>query len=206
MKYDFSHFRLKSYSVSLCYSKDEIIFVFLRKLLNKRRGNLCSLFLILMDIVIEHKIESLLQEKFQEEEFADCFLIEVKHHANKLEVFIESDSGVTFDKCRQISRYLEGYLDTEGWLGEKYILEVSSPGVGRPLKLLRQYPLNIGRKVEVSLKEGKPKTGLLKAVNDGSIVLEEKVRVKEGKKKKTKVVETVIPFDQITKTVVKISF
>jgi ribosome maturation factor RimP len=157
--------------------------------------------------VIEQKIVSLLEEKFQEEEYADCFIIEVKHHANnKLEVFIESDSGITFDKCRRISRYLEGYLDTEGWLGEKYVLEVSSPGVGRPLKLHRQYLLNIGRKVEVSLLEGKPKMGKLLAVDDGSITLEEKVRIKEGKKKKTEILQTVIPFDQIKKTVVKISF
>jgi len=160
-----------------------------------------------MYTVIEQKIKVLLDQKFQEEEYADCFLIEVKHHANnKLEVFIESESGMTFDKCRRISRYLEGYIDTEGWLGEKYVLEVSSPGVSRPLKLERQYSLNIGRKMEVSFLEGKPKIGILKAVTEGSITLEETVKVKVGKKKKTELIQTVIPFNQITKAVVKISF
>ncbi len=188
-------------------SKDEINFVFLRKYQNKRRGNLTFPLFNLMDIVIEQKIESLLQSKFQEEEYADCFLIEVKHHANnKLEVFLECDTGVTFERCRQISRYLEGYLDAEGWLGEKYVLEVSSPGVGRPLQLPRQYQLNIGRKMEVSMYEGQSKTGILAAVDEKSIVLEEKVKIKEGKKKKTEIIKTVIPFDQITKAVVKVSF
>ncbi len=188
-------------------SKDEINFVFLREQQHKRRGNVKFPLFNLMDIVIEQKIQSLLQAKFQEEEYADCFLIEVKHHANnKLEVFLECDSGVTFEKCRRISRYLESYLDTEAWLGEKYVLEVSSPGVGRPLKLLRQYPLNIGRKMEVNMQQGKPKTGILVAVDDKTITLEEKVRIKEGKKKKTETIKTVIPFEEITKAVVKVSF
>ena len=49
--------------------------------------------------MIEQKIESLLQEKLKEEEFADCFLVESKFHANnKLEVFIDSDSNMNFEK------------------------------------------------------------------------------------------------------------
>ncbi|MEL7117871.1 MAG: hypothetical protein AAFO07_00465 [Bacteroidota bacterium] len=156
---------------------------------------------------IENTIAELLEEKYKEEEFADCFTVEVKHHANnKLEVFVESDSGMTFKKCSRLSRYLESYLDTEGWLGEKYTLEVSSPGVGRPLIHWRQYPLNIGRKVEVSMLEGADKEGILVAVDDKSITLEEKVRIKEGKKKKTELIKTVIPIDHIKKTIVKVSF
>lgn len=157
--------------------------------------------------MVQEKIEALIDEKFQEPEFADCFLIEIKlHSSNKLDVFIDSDSGITFAKCRRISRYLEQYLDEHQWLGEKYVLEVSSPGVDRPLRLLRQYKKNIGRKVEVSLQEGKPKEGILKAVNETGLFLEEKVRVQEGKRKKTLVQETEIPFEDIVKTIVKVSF
>lgn len=158
--------------------------------------------------MIEEKISELLDIKFREEEFADCYLIEVNHNQanNKLEVFLESDSGVTFNKCKRISRYLEDYIDTEGWLGEKYVLEVSSPGVGRPLKIKRQYHLNIGRKVEVKLQEGPSKTGTLVKVDEGHITLEEKVRRKEGKKKVTETVQTIIPFDHIKSTKVKVSF
>ncbi|MCB0550483.1 MAG: ribosome assembly cofactor RimP [Phaeodactylibacter sp.] len=157
--------------------------------------------------MIESKIGSLLELKFQEEGFTDCFLIEVKSHANnKLDVFIDSDTGVTFEKCQLISRYLEQYLDEEGWLGDSYVLEVSSPGVGRPLRLLRQYPRNIGRKVEVSLKGGMSKEGTLVAVGEEDITIEEKVRVQDGKRKKTQLLQSRIPFEDIKKTVVKISF
>ena len=157
--------------------------------------------------MIEAKIETLLEEKFQEEGYTDCFLLEVKLHANrKLDVFIDSDSGVTFEKCQSISRYLEKHLDEEGWLGDAYVLEVSSPGVGRPLQLPRQYPRNIGRKLEVSLNDGGKHSGTLVAVGEQSITLEDKVRVKEGKKKTTQLVQTETPFGDIKKAVVKISF
>jgi len=157
--------------------------------------------------VLESKIESLLDDKFQEEGFTDCFLIELKVYDNlKLDVFIDSDTGVTFEKCQQISRYLEQYLDEENWLGDKYVLEVSSPGISRPLKLRRQYPRNIGRRVEVSLKDGSKREGTLLAVSDEDVTIEEKTRVKEGKSKKMQVLQSKIPFEDIKKTVVKISF
>lgn len=157
--------------------------------------------------MIEEKITDLLEELFTTEDFSDCFLVEVKLNANrKLEVFMDCDNGVTFERCQKTSRYLEKYIDEEGWLGEKYILEVSSPGIGRPLKLIRQYPRNIGRKVEVTLMEGDVKKGTLIEVNENDILLEEKVVIKEGKRKKREIVKTAIPFGSIKKTVVKVSF
>jgi ribosome maturation factor RimP len=157
--------------------------------------------------MVEEKIADLLDEKFKEEDFADCFLIEIKlHEHNKLDVFVDADSGITFEKCQKLSRYLESYLDTEGWLGPKYVLEVSSPGLSRPLKLKRQYRKNIGRKVEVTTADGASRTGDLVAVTDESITLEEKVRVKEGKRNKTTLVQTEIPYENIKKTIVQVTF
>lgn len=157
--------------------------------------------------MVEDKITALLEEKFREDAFADCFLVDLKLHAhNKLDVFLDSDFGITFEKCHQISRYLEQYLDEEQWLGEKYVLEVSSPGISRPLMMQRQYPRNIGRKVEVKLNDGDKRTGTLKEVEEDHIILEEKVRVKEGKRKKTEVVETEISFSSIEYTKVKVTF
>jgi len=157
--------------------------------------------------VIELQIESLLAAKFQEEEFQDCFLIEVNHHpGNKLEVFIDSDSGVTFDKCQKISRYLEGILDENGWLGDNYVLEVSSPGISRPLKLWRQYKKNTGRSLEITLNDGSRREGKLAEVQEEQIVLAELLVEKEGKKKVKRQVLTPITFDRIKKAIVKISF
>lgn len=156
--------------------------------------------------MIEGKITELLEGKFQEEEFSDCFIVEVQLNNKKLNVFIDCDSGVTFEKCQKLSRYLESFIDEEGWLGEKYILEVSSPGIGRPLKLPRQYKKNIGRKVEVSLLEGGSKEGQLIEVNEAAVVIEYKQRIKEGKKKRTEIVQDTISFEDIKKTIVKITF
>ncbi len=119
---------------------------------------------------------------------------------------MDSDSGLTLEKCQRISRYLESHIDEEGWLGEKYTLEVSSPGLSRPLKLKRQYLKNIGRKVEVTFNNGEVKTGLLKAADESAFTLEETVVKKEGKKKKKEVVLTEIPYDSIKKTMIIISF
>lgn len=157
--------------------------------------------------MIEDKIVDLLNTKFQEEEYQDCFLVEMKlSQSNKLEVFLDCDSGLTFEKCQRISRYLESYLDEEQWLGEKYTLEVSSPGVGKPLKMNRQYKKNIGRRVEVNFNEGKPQTGKLIAVDDESITIEYEITIKEGKKKRKEMNQQNILFENIKKTVVKVSF
>lgn len=157
--------------------------------------------------MIEQKIEALLQEKFQEEDFQDCFLIEVNLHNNsKLEVFVDADSGITFEKCQRLSRYLEGFIDEAQWLGPKYVLEVSSPGLSRPLKLKRQYAKNQGRKVEVTTIGGEKQVGILKEMKEDEIVIEQVVKEKEGKKNVRKIVLTSIAFTDIQKTIVKIQF
>jgi ribosome maturation factor RimP len=157
--------------------------------------------------VIEEKIQALLQEKFQEEAFADCFLLEIKAGTNKkIEVFLDSDSGITFDKCQKISRFLEEYIDANGWLGDTYTLEVSSPGVSRPLEQWRQYPRNLGRTLEITLQDKSVRSGVLTAVHPDHILLKEEIKTKEGKKTSTERVETAIPFAHIAKAIVKISF
>ena len=157
--------------------------------------------------MISAQLTQLLETKFQEEEFADCFIIEIKSLQNKrVEIYVDSDSGITFKKCQLLSRYLEAEIDEKGWLGEKYTLEVSSPGITRPLKFARQYPRNIGRKLEVKQLEGETKIGTLIEVDEKQITLESKQRIKEGKKKKTIVVQDIIPFDNIKETKVKITF
>lgn len=161
------------------------------------------------DLGIEEKIKALLATKFEEEEFQDCFLVELKLPTrNKLEVFLESDSGITHQKCKRISRYLESYLDSELWLSEHYTLEVSSPGIGKPLLHRRQYHKNIGRKVKVKPIEGNVEKGKLTAVTETHIVLEKRVEERvEGKKKKIKKdVSIEIPFENIEQTKVMITF
>jgi ribosome maturation factor RimP len=157
---------------------------------------------------ITERIAQLLEEKYATDEaFADCFTVEIElKSGQKLYVFADSDSGMTFDKCQKLSRYLESHLDTNGWLGDKYLLEVSSPGIGRPFKFLRQYHNNLGRTVEVTLKDKTRQTGLLKAATEAQVVISQKVVEREGNKKKQVEKDVAIPFEQIEKTVVKLDF
>lgn len=149
----------------------------------------------------------MLEAYFAEEEgFADCFVVDISQGATRLEVFIDCDSGMTFRKCQRISRFLEAWLDEEQPLGDKYTLNVSSPGVDRPLKFHRQYVKNIGRTLAVTTKEGENFKGELKTVENDHIVLTAKVRRKEGKRKVTVVEDTTVTFDNIKKAIVKISF
>lgn len=158
---------------------------------------------------LTERINQLLEEKFSTDEaFLDCFVVEIElKPSNKLYIFLDSDSGMTFEKCQKLSRYLEGFIDAGGWLGEKYVLEVSSPGISRPLKFQRQYVKNIGRKMEVVLSSDKSKvSGTLQGVKDDQIILVNEVIERDGKKKVKKQVETSIAFDNIEKAIVKIEF
>ena len=157
---------------------------------------------------ITERITQLLEEKYTTDEaFADCFTVEIEMKpGNKLYVFADSDSGMTFEKCQKISRFLESHLDTNGWLGEKYVLEVSSPGIGRPFKFLRQYRNNIGRTLEVTLLDKTRQTGVLKAVDEQQVLLSRKEIQREGKKKKEVELEIPVPLTQIEKAVVKLAF
>lgn len=157
---------------------------------------------------ITERIAQLLENKYANDEaFADCFTVDIElKPGQKLYVFADSDSGMTFEKCQKLSRYLESHLDTNNWLGDKYLLEVSSPGIGRPLKYLRQYRNNTGRTVEVTLKDKSRQTGLLRSADENQLVLAQKVVERENNKKKEVEKEIAIPFDQIEETVVKIVF
>lgn len=161
-----------------------------------------------MDIfLIEEKISGLLAAKFQEEDFNDCFLVSTElHKDNKVEVFVDSDSGISLEKCQKISRYLEGYIDGENWFGDNYTLEVSSPDLSRPLKLKRQYKKNIGRTLELTLTNGTVKTAVLRESDEEKIKIEETQTVSDGKKKKQITATLELPYEQIKKTLVVISF
>lgn len=185
--------------------------------------------------MIENRIEELLLEKFKEEEFKDCFLIEIKMTSKKtIEIILDADEGLTLEKCQRISRYIENYLDTELPMGDDYTIEVSSPGVARPLMYHRQYPKHIGRTLQITchpeklniepnteggdlsndkttddemqISTGEKIEGKLLSVENQEITLEfEEVR-KEGKKKIKETIQKVIPFEKINKAFVKLAF
>lgn len=152
---------------------------------------------------VAKRIQELLEEKLAG---TDSFIVDIKVlPKNKIQVFIDSDSGLTIDKCEEVSRYLEFYLDNEGLVPENYNLEVSSPGIGQPLKLLRQYKKNVGRHIEVTLENGDKKLGKLLTADDSQIIMEEEVESGSNKKKVVSK-KTTIPLKEIKETKVTIKF
>jgi ribosome maturation factor RimP len=146
---------------------------------------------------IEEFVKSLIEKP------GNLFLVEIKSApGNKITVLLDGDQGITIDDCTRVSKALYKFIEETGLLGDKFSLEVSSPGVDKPLKLLRQYNKNIGRKVEVVLQDGTRQEGILAGVTETEITLEEKT----GKGSKTIIKTITILFNQIKHTKVLITF
>jgi ribosome maturation factor RimP len=69
--------------------------------------------------------------------------------------WLDAEPGrkVTIDDCATVSRHLEAWLDTSGVLGDGYVLEVSSPGMERPVRWLAHWQRFVGREVDVRLRD-----------------------------------------------------
>lgn len=152
------------------------------------------------------EIQNLLEKKFLEEGFQDCFLISIEQNKQIIQVFIDSDTGINFEKCQKISRYLESFIDENAWFGDHYVLEVSSPGITRPLVYPRQYAKNKGRDLEIILTDGSEITGNIIDVNENGILISKQETRKEGKKKIQEIIETQLDYKTIkeAKIVIKI--
>ena len=70
-----------------------------------------------------------------------------------LRVFIDKEQGVTLDECERFSRALSALLDVEDPIAASYVLEVSSPGLDRPLKGKRDFEKSIGKKARIITSE-----------------------------------------------------
>ncbi|MBC7885205.1 MAG: ribosome maturation factor [Saprospiraceae bacterium] len=151
-------------------------------------------------------LEKLIEKGLVELEFGDMYLVDLRVRNNKIEAFLDSDDGVSFMKCQKLSRWIEAILDENKSFGENYILEISSAGVGSPLKLLKQYPKNIGRIIDIKHTGDKNSKGVLKNVVDNRIFVEYEIKVKEGKKNKMVIMTDEIKFEDIIESKIKISF
>ena len=134
------------------------------------------------------------------------FIVEVAiKPGNKIQVSVDSFSGITIDHCIAISRKIEAHFNRDV---EDYELEVASAGLSQPFKVFQQYQKNIGKKVEVLLKTGeKLKAKLVSAVSNGLSVETEKKAIVNGSKKKQLITEEqFIEFENIKSTTLVIEF
>ena len=92
-----------------------------------------------------------------------------------LRAYIDKEGGITVDDCEVISRLLGDWLDKEDFIADSYILEVSSPGLGRPLKKEKDFARSIGKDVEVRLykplNKQKEYTGALKSYDADTVTI-----------------------------------
>ncbi len=102
------------------------------------------------------------------------FISQGKHSV--LRIYIDSDAGIKLEDCERVSRQISGVLDVEDPIATEYTLEVSSPGMDRPLFKLAQFERFSGNVVMVKLRmafEGKRKyQGILKGIEGDEIVLQ----------------------------------
>lgn len=136
--------------------------------------------------------------------FDDIFLVSIKiKPTNNFKIYLDADSGLGIEKCIKINRALYKIMEEMGLYPDgDFSLEVSSPGIDEPLKLLRQYKKNISRSVEVTTNDEEKREGILKEVTDDVITIEQT----EGKGKKAVTVNTAISFTDIKQTRVLIKF
>lgn len=164
-----------------------------------------------MNEQILDQIKDWLQPELQKR---NLFLVDLKSSGGKkYEVFIDGEQNVTIDECAEVSRYLESLLDEGGLVPENYNLQVSSPGMGNPLKVPQQYKKRIGRVLDLYLEEGDKLEVLLVDTNEEGIIVKEIIKPEKKSKNKakkpeikTKEEELSIPFEQIKKALLQFNF
>src|SRR5690554_7637695 len=99
-----------------------------------------------------------------------------KGYQSMLRVFIDdAEKGIGIDDCEKVSRQISGVMDVEDPIQTEYTLEVSSPGMDRPLFRPEQYQAFVGHQVQIRLRmafEGRRKfQGLIKGVEGDDVVV-----------------------------------
>lgn len=127
--------------------------------------------------IYEQKTEEILNPMVEKHGFELVDVEYVKEGGNwYLRAYIDKPGGITVDDCEVISRELSDRLDEKDFVEEAYILEVSSPGLGRPLKKEKDFARSLGEEVEVrtyrAVNRQKEFIGILKAYDKDSITIE----------------------------------
>lgn len=126
----------------------------------------------------ETRTEAFLQPLMEQHGFELVDVEYVKEAGNwYLRSYIDKEGGITVDDCEVISRILSDWLDKEDFIDDSYIMEVSSPGLGRPLKKEKDFARSIGKEVEIRLyrqRDGKKEfTGILSAYDKTTVTIED---------------------------------
>lgn len=127
--------------------------------------------------IYEQKTEELLKPIMEEYQFELVDVEYVKEGGNwYLRAYIDKEGGITVDDCELVSRRMSDLLDEKDYIEESYIFEVSSPGLGRPLKKEKDYARSMGKELEIrtyrAINKEKEFYGVLKAYDDKTVTIE----------------------------------
>ena len=126
----------------------------------------------------EMKTEQLLEPILKELQF-ELYDIEFVKEAGTfyLRAFIDKEGGITINDCETVSRKLSDLLDQKDFIPDAYILEVSSPGLGRQLKKDKHFEKSIGEEIEIKLfkpiEKQKEFSGILESFTEKVLVISE---------------------------------
>ena len=125
----------------------------------------------------ESRVEAFLLPLLEENKFELVDVEYVKEAGSwYLRAYIDKEGGIAVDDCELISRRLGDWLDEKDFIDESYILEVSSPGLGRPLKKEKDFARSIGKDVDVRLyrqRDGQKEfTGRLSSYDGDTVTLQ----------------------------------
>jgi len=161
------------------------------------------------ELEIKTYVDNLLQER------ETLFLVDIifggTASRRKIIVTLDKDSGILIDECGEFSRALGNLIEENNLFGDApYVLEVSSPGMDRPLLVNRQYKRRIGNALSFLLNDGTQFEAVLKDVSEEGVIVEP-VPAKEKKSKKEATVALAIEprklrFEEIKKCNLIVSF
>jgi ribosome maturation factor RimP len=102
---------------------------------------------------VDSKIQEIVNRAIENTDFK-VVDVEIKssHGHITIRAFLDSENGITIDQCRELSRIIGDRLELENVIDGEYVLEVSSPGVDRPIREDWQFRKNIGRDVLLQIK------------------------------------------------------
>ena len=127
-------------------------------------------------------------------------LVDAAARPPRITVVADGDDGLDLDSIAALSRSASDLLDNLDSMHSRYVLEVSSPGVDRPLTAEKHYRRARGRKVELTLSDGSQLTGRLGETREGAL----RLVVREGSRANYSIRE--IPLGGIAKAVVQVEF
>lgn len=126
---------------------------------------------------IVSRVETLVMPIIEEGNFELVDVEWVKEGSNwYLRIYADKEGGININDCVDISRALEVKLDEEDFISNEYILEVSSPGLGRPLKKENDFRRSVGKEIDLKLYKAinkqKEFTGVLTAYDDETVTVD----------------------------------